>query len=116
MPYRKDALTAASECVLAIEKNAREFGHTHIVATVGKLNVKPNSANIIPDSVSFIMEIRTSCEEEKQAFLQKVTEEFVGIEKERGVSLTRIINGATSPTTIWFWTAANSVSTAAWKS
>lgn len=29
---------------------------------------------------------------------------------------TRIINGATSPTTIWFWTAANSVSTAAWKS
>lgn len=92
MLYRKDALTAASECVLAIEKIAREFGKTHIVATVGKLNVKPNSANIIPDSVSFIMEIRTSCEEEKQAFLQKVTEEFAGIEKERGVSITREIN------------------------
>ena len=73
-------------------------------------------------SYTYIKEIEngtaysTLGEEEKQAFLQKVTEEFAGIEKERDVSLTRIINGATSPTTIWFWTAANSVSTAAWKS
>lgn len=92
MPYRKDALTAASECVLAIEKTAREFGQTHIVATVGKLDVKPNSANIIPDSVSFIMEVRTSKEEEKQEFLKKITAVFETIEKSRGVSLKREIN------------------------
>lgn len=107
-------MSAFIECHIEQSRNLDDARLS--VATVDKLDVKPNSANIIPDSVSFIMEIRTSCEEEKQAFLQKVTEEFAGIEKERDVSLTRIINGATSPTTIWFWTAANSASTAAWKS
>jgi acetylornithine deacetylase/succinyl-diaminopimelate desuccinylase-like protein len=72
-------MSAFIECHIEQSRNLDDAGLS--VATVGKLDVKPNSANIIPDSVSFIMEIRTSCEEEKQAFLHKVAEEFAGIEK-----------------------------------
>ncbi|MGN1204046.1 MAG: M20 family metallo-hydrolase [Lachnospiraceae bacterium] len=92
MNFRHDALTAASCCVLAIEKVARDFNRTDIVATVGKLSVKPDSANIIPDTVSFIMEIRTSDQKDKNEFLRSISERFSEIEEERGVFIQREIN------------------------
>lgn len=89
MPKRKDALTAAAECVLAVEKIAREYKNSAIVATVGKLNVAPNAANIIPDTVSFVMEIRTPGQAEKNDFIERVTQNFKEIEQERNVQIQR---------------------------
>lgn len=92
MTKRKDALTAASECILAIEKTAREYKKSDVVATVGKLDVTPNAANIIPDMVSFIMEIRTSGQTEKNDFISKMTKCFNEIEIKRNVQIGRKIN------------------------
>ncbi len=49
MPGRADALAAASELVLAVERAALEVGEA--VATVGHLVVEPNQTNIVPGRV-----------------------------------------------------------------
>lgn len=56
MPIRQDALTAASEMILAIEQLLNNT--TGSVATVGKLNVSPNGTNVIPGKVTFTIDLR----------------------------------------------------------
>lgn len=57
MDGRADALCAASELVLAVERAARDAGEA--VATVGYLVVEPNQTNIIPGAVSFRVDARS---------------------------------------------------------
>ena len=57
MGLRQDALVAASRIVLAVEAMAsRHPGDP--VATVGRLEVWPNAANVVPGSVSMTVDIR----------------------------------------------------------
>ena len=58
MTARGDALAAASEMVLAVERAAREVG-PHTVATVGQLLVSPGAANVIPGRCTFSVDIRS---------------------------------------------------------
>ena len=51
MRLRRDALTAAAEMALAIEARAR--GEADLVATVGRFDVWPGAANVIPGHVQF---------------------------------------------------------------
>lgn len=64
MADRNDALTAASEIVLALEEVCREHPANEVVGTVGRMVVSPNAANIIPEQVTFIVEIRGKSREE----------------------------------------------------
>jgi hydantoinase/carbamoylase family amidase len=57
MNLRRDALLAASEWALAIERIARELGGG-AVGTVGKLEVSPGGKNIIPGRVDAICDLR----------------------------------------------------------
>jgi len=57
MAGRSDALCAASEIVLAVERAAVEAGDT--VATVGHLVVEPNQTNIVPGRVVFRIDLRS---------------------------------------------------------
>lgn len=56
MRLRRDALTAAAECVLAIERIGRT--HPDLVATVGRLEALPGAINVIPGEVRFTIDIR----------------------------------------------------------
>lgn len=57
MDLRQDALTTAAEVVLAIEALAtRHPGDP--VATVGRLQVWPNAANVVPGSVEMTVDLR----------------------------------------------------------
>jgi allantoate deiminase len=56
MKLRKDALAAAAECVLAIERIARS--DAELVGTVGRLEVKPGAINVIPGEVQFTIDFR----------------------------------------------------------
>ena len=53
---RVDALAASSELVLAVEEAAR--GYRSTVATVGKLEVSPNSVTTVPGLVRLWVDIR----------------------------------------------------------
>ena len=56
MTARRDALAAASEIVLAIERLARdEYG---LVATVGALEVEPGATNVVPGVARLTVDVR----------------------------------------------------------
>ena len=56
MESRKDALAAAAEIVLSLEKVCRTA--PDIVGTVGQMEVSPNAANVVPGAVKLGMELR----------------------------------------------------------
>ena len=56
MHLRQDALAAAAECVLAVEKLGQSL--PNLVATVGQLEVQPSVSNVIPANVVFSIDVR----------------------------------------------------------
>jgi allantoate deiminase len=56
MNLRNDALTAAAECVLAVERIAS--ADPELVGTVGRIDAKPGAINVIPGEVQFTIDIR----------------------------------------------------------
>jgi allantoate deiminase len=60
MHMRKDALAAAAEIILAIEKLARTTDD--LVATVGVLDVAASAVNVIPSHVSMSYDIRSGAD------------------------------------------------------
>lgn len=57
MAVRKDALAAAAELVLAVERLAGAAGRG-MVGTVGMLEVRPNMVNIVPGEVDLLADFR----------------------------------------------------------
>jgi N-carbamoyl-L-amino-acid hydrolase len=55
MSRRRDALVGAAEMVLAVQRIGIEHGGC---ATVGQVDVRPNSRNVIPGEVAFSVELR----------------------------------------------------------
>jgi len=56
MQLRQDALCAASEFILATEALARST--SGLVATVGKITVRPGASNVIPSHVTMSLDVR----------------------------------------------------------
>src|SRR5256886_16972917 len=56
MDWRRDALTAAAELVLAVEGGATT--QPGLVATVGMLDVEPEVANVIPGRATLSLDVR----------------------------------------------------------
>lgn len=57
MGARQDALTAASEMVLFVERHCET--HAGLVGTVGKMAVRPGAINVIPQDVEFTIDVRS---------------------------------------------------------
>ncbi|MCM3701935.1 Zn-dependent hydrolase [Paenibacillus macerans] len=89
MEDRKDALTAASEIVLALEETCRRHPAKEVVGTVGKLSVRPNAANIIPAEVSFIAEFRGKTREEIREAVAEWQQSIGKVEQTRKVTVSR---------------------------
>ena len=68
MDRRKDSLTAAAEVVLAVE--AAAMTEEGLVATVGKLEVEPGVANVIPGRVTFTLDARHADDAVRARFTQ----------------------------------------------
>lgn len=59
MNMRQDALCAAADFVLTVERFAKTHGHG-LVATVGKLNIAHAASNVIPGEVSCTLDLRSA--------------------------------------------------------
>lgn len=88
MTMRKDALTAASELVLSIEKIARDKYEEQVVGTVGRLFNEPNGANIVPGHVTFDFEIRSLDLKALNEMIKKFGAEVDRVKDERGMAIT----------------------------
>ncbi len=87
MPVRQDALAAAAEMVLAIERHCAERAET-LVGTVGKLAVTGGGAiNVIPGAVEFTVDLRSGDDATRRAALAAVEAECRAIAARRRVAL-----------------------------
>lgn len=87
MTLRQDALAAAAELVLEVEALGREGGDK-LVATVGRLEVRPNAVNVVPGDVHFTIDVRSPADTIRAAAQKKIASALRKIEKKRGVRVT----------------------------
>jgi len=97
MGLRRDALTGASEMVLAFEAKARAETCAPMVATVGKLDVSPNAANAVPGQVSFTLEIRSGDNTVLTEYRDWAQTEATHIAKARDLGMTAHVIGESTP-------------------
>lgn len=83
MGHRRDALAAAAEAVLAVERCSMQQGTA--VGTVGKLTVAPGAINVIPGKVSFTADIRAPEEPIRRALVDRIVGEIRELCERRGV-------------------------------
>ena len=84
MGLRRDALAAAAECVLAVEKIARE--QAELVGTVGRIEARPGAINVIPGEVQFTVDVRAPHDPIRVQALAAVKVEIGRIARERNVA------------------------------
>ncbi|MGA7935057.1 MAG: Zn-dependent hydrolase [Kovacikia sp.] len=78
MNMRKDALVAAAQMILAVNKIAVEIPGDQ-VATVGCLNVSPNATNTVPGKVDMRIDMRDLSQEHLEHLISRMKEEFSAI-------------------------------------
>jgi len=83
METRKDALTAASEIVLALERICRDLDG--VVGTIGKIEVFPNSSNVVPGNANMEMELRSLNASRAADALSLLKTALENIQKQRGI-------------------------------
>src|SRR5690606_20793468 len=83
---RRDPLVAAGRFVHEVSSLPAQFSDT-AVATVGKLNVSPNGANVIPEEVALTVDIRDLDKEARDGLVQKVRETAEHCAAEAGVEV-----------------------------
>jgi len=86
MHMRKDALSAASEFILAAEKIAANHPH-HVVATVGKLDISHAASNVIPGEVNCTLDVRSADETVLSSFYSDLEQLAQEICSRRGIDL-----------------------------
>ncbi|MCQ4635564.1 M20 family metallo-hydrolase [Anaerovorax odorimutans] len=81
---RKDALCAASQCILAAEEIVRPDGRS--VVTVGRIHAEPDCSNVIPEKAWFTLEVRDSDNEKILKYMERIIARIKEISTERGVA------------------------------
>jgi N-carbamoyl-L-amino-acid hydrolase len=86
MEGRHDALVAAAEMILAVNRLPDRVGG-NLVATVGEIQNKPNSRNIIPDGVHFTVDLRSWDDEHSIRAWELLKIEFQEVAARRGTPI-----------------------------
>jgi allantoate deiminase len=86
MWLRRDALVAAAEFVLAVDRRARS--HATPVATVGRLEVSPNSLTTVPGAVFLQLDVRDIDSDRQRDLTESLLDDAVRISSGRDVTVT----------------------------
>ncbi len=85
MHLRRDALAGAAEWLSAVESLAL---HTEgLVATVGKLDVEPNVANVIAGAARVSLDVRHAADAERESAVGTLLDQAESIAAKRGLTL-----------------------------
>ncbi|GAA3330307.1 allantoate amidohydrolase [Curtobacterium citreum] len=86
-PYerRHDALLAAAEAALAVERICRAEQH---VGTVGTMTVEPGAVNVVPGLARFSVDLRGEFDEGRDRVWETILAAFDEIAARRGVTVT----------------------------
>jgi N-carbamoyl-L-amino-acid hydrolase len=101
MPDRRDALCAASEVILSIERHAlvanAASGSSDTVATVGTCAVFPGAVNSVPSRVVLQLDIRDTDCDRRERVMQSVRRDYAEIAARRGVAIEEELVNADVP-------------------
>jgi allantoate deiminase len=97
MGLRRDALAAAAECMLAVERIAASM--PEVVGTVGHIEARPGAMNVIPGAVDFSLDIRAPSDAQRHAAVAAIRAEFASIAGRRdvGLAITPLWEARTAP-------------------
>jgi len=99
MPDRKDALCAAAEIVLAVERAGKESGRIDTVATTGLCQVHPGACNSIPSRVVLEIDIRDIDLAARDGAVEKIRAAIVHSAKKRNLQASIEVINADPPAT-----------------
>ncbi|MGA7157431.1 MAG: M20 family metallo-hydrolase [Acidobacteriaceae bacterium] len=97
MPDRRDALCAASELILSVERHtlaanarAKSAGHSGVdsVATIGTVAVHPGAVNSVPSRVTLMLDIRDTDVSRRAQTMSALHADIRDIESRRQVTIT----------------------------
>jgi ureidoglycolate amidohydrolase len=97
MPDRKDALCAAAELILSVEKHALTTGAIDTVATVGTCDVHPGAVNSVPSRVVLQLDIRDTNPTRREAVMQAIRRDCEELRQRRKVTITEELVNADAP-------------------
>ena len=101
MPDRRDALCAAAEMILSVERHARaaneRSGGVDTVATVGMIGVHPGAVNSVPSRVTLMLDIRDTDVARRNSVMEAFHADIAELEQRRGVKVKEEIINADAP-------------------
>ena len=97
MPDRKDALCAAAELILSIERHTLATGAIDTVATVGTCDVHPGAVNSVPSRVILQLDIRDTDPTRRESVMQAVRRDIGELRQRRSVIITEQLINADAP-------------------
>jgi ureidoglycolate amidohydrolase len=97
MPDRHDALCAAAELILVLEKVARTSSSADTVATVGMCDVFPGAVNSIPSRVQITVDVRDTNLARRDGVMRAMEDASSKISARRGVSVQIELLNADAP-------------------
>jgi N-carbamoyl-L-amino-acid hydrolase len=108
MPDRRDALCAASELILSVERHtlqankaAKANGESGVdsVATVGTVAIHPGAVNSVPSRVTLMLDIRDTDVARRDRTMAALRSDIADIQSRRGVTITEEQINADIPAT-----------------
>lgn len=89
MRLRKDALTAAADLVLTVQRLARELAEepSHFAATVGEFAIEPNAANVVPSHARLLLDVRAERRADFEAFSTRLNAAVTELAARTGVAI-----------------------------
>jgi ureidoglycolate amidohydrolase len=99
MPDRRDALCAAAEIILSLEKHALATGVIDTVATVGTCDVYPGAVNSVPSRVTLQVDIRDTDPIRRESVMQAVRRDIEALSNRREVRVNEALVNADEPAT-----------------
>ena len=97
MPDRRDALCAAAEVILSLEKHALATRAIDTVATVGTCDVFPGAVNSVPSRVTLQVDIRDIDPARRERVMQAVRADIQEIAARREVKISEQLVNADQP-------------------
>jgi N-carbamoyl-L-amino-acid hydrolase len=87
MNLRRDALAAAAEIILAVERTSSSVSESNVVATVGVIQNEPNVMNVIPGKVELRIDIRSADAAAKRNCVAAIRTALDEIAARRGIGI-----------------------------
>lgn len=85
MDLRKDALVAAAEMVMAVERRAHGASEPGLVATVGAMEAAPGAPNVIPGRARFSLDVRAPVDADRLKAIEDLSGAFSTLAARRHV-------------------------------